>query len=52
LIDDIGFRIDRAWTSALVHHGCGHLVAATAPGVDDLVVLFLLRDQTVLILLS
>ena len=35
----------------LVHHGVGDLVTTCGPGVDDLVVLFLLRDQTVLILL-
>ena len=34
-----------------VHHGICHLVAATAPRVDHLVVLFLLRDQAILILL-
>jgi len=45
-----GFRIDRLCTN-FVHHGVRHLIAATAPGIDDLVVLFLLRDQAVLVLL-
>jgi hypothetical protein len=51
-------RVDRLFGRArppgradLVHHGVRHLVAATAPGVDHLVVLFLLRDQAVLVLL-
>src|SRR5690606_19948801 len=35
----------------LVHQGVRHLVAATAPGVDHLVVLFLLSDEAVLVLL-
>ncbi len=35
----------------LFHHGIGHAVAALAPRVDHLVVLFLLGDQAVLVLL-
>ncbi len=34
-----------------LHHGAGDLVAATGPGIDHLIVLFLLGDQAVLVLL-
>ena len=34
-----------------LHHRVGHLVTAFGPGVDHLVVLLLLRDETVLVLL-
>ena len=52
-------RVDRQFAAMfvhwrclqLVHHGVGDLVTACGPGVDHLVILFLLRDQAVLILL-
>jgi hypothetical protein len=46
----VGFFIDLDGGNAL-HHLIGDLVGALGPGIDHLVVLLALRDQTVIVLL-